>query len=172
MQWSLYGMSYITISCIFGSSTMLTGGWYIEPKCPLREFVRNIHIWPRWEAKANIIIFEENHRVSYIPSSQKGVWFSCLHLKLRLTLLTFLCFFLLLLFSFFFDEEGLYRLKPVIRLSTTWSKIARKIARKIIGYIYRLHNQNVNGKLDFLCCAYLLSLQSEVWQALLKITAR
>ena len=86
-------MSYITISCIFGSSTMLTGGWYIEPKCPLLEFVRNIHIWPRWEAKAKIIIFEENHRVSYIPSSQKGVWFSCLHLKLRLTLLTFLCFF-------------------------------------------------------------------------------
>ena len=38
--------------------------------------------------------------------------------------------------------------------------------------IYRLHNQNVNGKLDFLCCAYLLSLQSEVWQARLKITAR
>ena len=166
MQLSLYGMSYITISCIFGSSTMLTGGWYIEPKCPLREFVRNIHIWPRLE---NFNFWGKSQSQLYSIKPERSLIF-LLPFEIETNSVDFVLRPKNRRANIV--EEGLYRLKPVLRLSTTWSKIARKIAWKIIGYIYRLHNQNVNGKLDFLCCAYLLSLQSEVWQASLKITAR
>ena len=116
MQWSLYGMSYITISCIFGSSTMLTGGWYIERKCPLLEFVRNIHIWPRLE---NFNFWGKSQSQLYSIKPERSLIF-LLPFEIETNSVDFVLRPKNRRANIV--EEGLYRLKPVLRLSTTWSK--------------------------------------------------